>query len=300
MKPTIGVVGLGIMGQPMARNLLKAGYPVIACNRTPGRTACLADLGAQVACAPAEVARKAEITITMVSDTPDVAQVILGEEGVAAGAGERSVVIDMSTISPSTTREISRILEDRGIAMLDAPVSGGERGAIEGTLSIMVGGPEEVFRRCLPVFQAMGKNIVYMGEAGSGQIAKLCNQAACSLTILSVAEALILGARAGLDLDALLKAVSGGAAGSWSMSNLGPKMVEGNLAPGFMVNLHQKDLRLVLQAAGEFGVSLPGTALVHQLFNAVQRRSDGGRLGNQALILALEDLAGGQARRSDK
>ncbi|HCC33871.1 MAG TPA: 2-hydroxy-3-oxopropionate reductase [Clostridiales bacterium] len=297
MKPIVGVVGLGIMGQPMARNLLKAGYPVIACNRTRSRMACLTDMGAEAACSPAEVARKAEIIITMVSDTPDVKQVILGEEGVAAGACEQSVVIDMSTISPSTTREISRILADRGIAMLDAPVSGGEKGAIEGTLSIMAGGPEEVFRRCLPVFQAMGKNIVYMGESGSGQIAKLCNQAACSLTILSVAEALILGARAGLDLEALLKAISGGAAGSWSMSNLGPKIIDGNFAPGFMVDLHQKDLRLVLQAAGEFGVSLPGTALVHQLFNAVQRRCDGGRLGNQALILALEDLAGVEARR---
>jgi 3-hydroxyisobutyrate dehydrogenase len=299
VKPTIGVVGLGIMGQPMARNLLKAGYPVIVCNRTPGRTACLTDVGAETACSPAEVARQAEITITMVSDTPDVKQVILGAEGVAAGAGERSVVIDMSTISPSTTREISHILAQRGIAMLDAPVSGGEKGAIEGTLSIMVGGPEDVFRRCLPVFQAMGKNIVYMGESGSGQVAKLCNQAACSLTILSVAEALVLGARAGLDLEALLKAISGGAAGSWSMSNLGPKMIDGNFAPGFMVNLHQKDLRLVLQAAGELGVSLPGTALVHQLFNAVQRRCDGGRMGNQALILALEALAGVEARRGE-
>lgn len=295
MKPAIGFIGLGIMGKPMAKNLMKAGFKLTVFNRTASKAEELRALGADVAGSPAEAASKSEVVITIVSDTPDVEEVILGPGGVASKARPGTVVIDMSTISPAATQRIAKALEEKGIEMLDAPVSGGERGAIEGTLSIMVGGKEEVFQRCLPVFHAMGRNIVYMGPHGFGQITKLCNQILCSLTILSAAECLVLGAKAGLDLEKLLQAVSGGAGGSWSLSNLGPKIIRGDFSPGFMVRLHQKDLRLVLDFANKLGVSLPGTALVNQLFNAIEGQGLG-HLGNQSLIKPLEKVASCEAR----
>lgn len=295
-RPRIGFIGLGIMGRPMAKNLIKAGYDLTVYNRTATKTEELRGLGAQVGSTPAEAAKGSDVVITMVSDTPDVEEVILGPRGVIHGARSGSVVIDMSTISPSVTKNIARTLAEKGIEMLDAPVSGGEKGAIEGTLSIMVGGKEDVFERCVPIFEAMGKNIVHMGPNGAGQTTKLCNQVLCSLTILSMAECLILGAKAGLDLEKLLQAVSGGAGGSWSLSNLGPKVIRGDFSPGFMVKLHQKDIRLVLNLANQLGVSLPGTALANQLFNAVEGQGEG-NLGNQAMIKPLEKIAGCEARK---
>ncbi|HHY38303.1 MAG TPA: 2-hydroxy-3-oxopropionate reductase [Clostridia bacterium] len=295
-KPKIGFIGLGIMGRPMAKNLIKAGYDLTVYNRTTAKTEEFRGLGARVGDTPADVAKGSDVVITMVSDTPDVEEVILGSQGVIHGARPGSVVIDMSTISPSATREIAQKLAERGVEMLDAPVSGGEKGAIEGTLSIMVGGKKEVFDRCVPVFEAMGKNIVHMGPNGAGQTTKLCNQVLCSLTILSMAECLVLGAKAGLDLEKLLQAVSGGAGGSWSLSNLGPKVIRGDFSPGFMVKLHQKDIRLVLNLANQLGVSLPGTALANQLFNAVEGQGEG-NLGNQAMIKPLEKIAGCEARK---
>lgn len=290
----VGFIGLGIMGSAMARNLIKAGFKLRVYNRTRSKAEPFAELGAEIADTPATAAAGADVTIVIVSDTPDVQEVVLGPAGVASAAKPGSIVVDMSTISPEATREIAAELESRGIHMLDAPVTGGQKGAIEGTLSIMVGGHPDVFQRCLPVFQAMGKNIVYMGDHGAGQTAKLCNQVLCSLTILSMAECLVLAAKAGLDLEKLLQAVSGGAGGSWSLTNLGPKVIRGDFSPGFMVKLHQKDLRLVLDLARKLGVSLPGTALVNQLFNTLE--PEFGHLGNQALIKPLERLAGCEAR----
>lgn len=291
----VGFIGLGIMGLPMTKNILKAGFAVTVYNRTRSKCDEVAKLGAKVANSPKEVAEQSDVIITMVSDTPDVQEVILGENGVIHGVRPGSIVVDMSTISPSATREIAKELEKKGVMMLDAPVSGGEKGAIEGTLTIMVGGPEEALERVMPVFNAVGKNVTHMGPSGAGQMTKLCNQVGCALTILSFAEAFTLAAAAGLDLDKVFKAISGGAAGSWSMTNYGPKVLAGDFSPGFMVKLHLKDLRLVMNAARELHVALPGTAVAQQLLSVAEREQDG-RLGNQAMILPLEAMAGVKAR----
>jgi 3-hydroxyisobutyrate dehydrogenase len=287
----IGFVGVGIMGRPMALNLIKAGHSLKVFNRTPSKLKPLTDAGAQAAATPADAAVGSEAIITMVSDTPDVEQVVLGDSGILQKASRGSVVVDMSTISPSATARMAKQCEARGVEMLDAPVSGGERGAVEGTLSIMVGGHEGIFRRCLPIFQAMGRNVVYCGDHGTGQTTKLCNQVVCVLNILAVCEGLALAQRSGLDLDAMLRAVSGGAAGSWMLSNLAPKMIQGNWAPGFLIRLQQKDLRLVMQAADELKLSLPGTALVHQLFDSAESRG-WGEEGTQAMFKVIQALNG--------
>ncbi|KPJ53160.1 MAG: hypothetical protein AMS16_05600 [Planctomycetes bacterium DG_58] len=290
MEKRIGFVGLGIMGRPMARNVLKAGFPLTVWNRTTSKMKPLTDEGAEAGISAADVASKSDITITIVSDTPDVEEVILGSSGVLEGAERGSVVVDMSTISPSVTRKLAKACADRGVEMLDAPVSGGDRGAIAGTLSIMVGGSRGAFERVKPVFDVMGKTVTYCGPSGSGQATKLCNQVIGAINLLAMCEGLVLAKKQGLDPATLLQAVSAGAAGSWMLSNLAPRIVAGDLAPGFMVKLQQKDLRLVMEAANEVSVSLPGTALVHQLFNAVQA-AGGGELGTQALITAMEKLA---------
>jgi 3-hydroxyisobutyrate dehydrogenase len=227
----------------------------------------------------------------MVTDSPDVEEIILGPNGVIHGARRGLIVIDMSTISPSMTRKIAEELNKKGVKMLDAPVSGGEKGAVEGTLSIMVGGPREVFEECLPIFEILGKRITYMGPAGSGQTAKLCNQVICALNIQAVCEGLMLGAKAGLDVKKLLEAVSAGAANSWMLTNLGPKMMERDFKPGFKIRHQQKDLRLALSLASEINLPLPCTALVHQLLRVAE--SEGlGEAGTQAAIVAMEKLAG--------
>ncbi|MDP7239116.1 MAG: NAD(P)-dependent oxidoreductase, partial [Candidatus Latescibacteria bacterium] len=228
---------------------------------------------------------------TIVTDTPDVEKVIMGEDGILEAAVSGSVVIDMSTISPSSTQNMARALEEKGVDMLDAPVSGGDAGAIAGTLSIMVGGKQSVFDRCLPVFEGMGKNINLIGGNGAGQLTKLCNQVAVSIANLAMAEALILGAKADLDLEKMLAAISGGAAGSWQLSNLAPRIIKRDFDPGFMVKLQQKDLRLVLSAASELGLGLPGVSLVHQLFNTIEAAGEGDE-GTQALVKSLERMAG--------
>jgi 3-hydroxyisobutyrate dehydrogenase len=197
----------------------------------------------------------------------------------------------MSTISPSATQDMARALEEKGVDMLDAPVSGGDSGAIAGTLSIMVGGKQSVFDRCLPVFEGMGKNINLIGGNGAGQLTKLCNQVAVSIANLAMAEALMLGAKADLDLEKMLAAISGGAAGSWQLSNLAPRIIKRDFDPGFMVKLQQKDLRLVLSAASELGLGLPGVSLVHQLFNTIEAAGEGDE-GTQALVKSLERMAG--------
>lgn len=294
-KESIGFIGLGIMGLPMARNLLKAGYPVVTYNRTSSRTEELAADGATTASSPKEVSEQASVIITMVTDSPDVEEVVLGQNGVIEGIQRDAVLIDMSTISPSVTRAIAERVEEKGGRMLDAPVSGGSWGAIEGTLSIMVGGEKSVFDRCLPVFQAMGKNIVHTGPNGMGQTTKLVNQILVAGTMNAVAEAMVFAASSGADLETTIEAVKGGAAGSWQLQNLGPRLIKGDFAPGFMVRLQQKDLRLILEGAREMRLTLPATALINQLFASLEASGNGDE-GTQALVKVHERLAGIEAR----
>jgi len=287
----IGFIGLGIMGRGMAANILKAGFPLTVWNRTPERTEALAAAGAAVAATPAALAAASDIVITCVSDTPDVQAVILGEDGVLGGAQSGSLVIDMSTISPAVTQEIAAALSARGVAMLDAPVSGGSEGAARGTLSIMVGGAVEALERAIPVLQTMGQRITHVGSTGAGQTVKLVNQVIVVGNCLAMAEGLMLAQAGGVDLEKALEAVSGGAAGSWMLSNRGPQILARDWRPGFTIDLQQKDLRLVLEAADAVGTPVPGTALVFQLYRTLEARGLGGD-GNHALIKALEALAG--------
>ncbi|HDO42170.1 MAG TPA: 2-hydroxy-3-oxopropionate reductase [Candidatus Bathyarchaeota archaeon] len=290
-KKRIGFIGLGVMGKPMATNLLKAGYPLTVWNRTRSKMNDLVAMGAYGANSPREVAERSDVVITMVTDSPDVEEVILGPNGVIHGARPGLIVIDMSTISPIVTRKVAGELAKKGVKMLDAPVSGGEKGAIEATLSIMVGGPREVFEECLPIFRVLGKKITYMGSTGMGQTAKLCNQVICALNIQAVCEGLMLGAKAGLDLKRLLEAISAGAASSWMLINLGPKMLERDFKPGFKIRHQQKDIRLALALASELKLPLPGTALVQQMLRVVEAEGLGEE-GTQAAIVAMEKIAG--------
>jgi 3-hydroxyisobutyrate dehydrogenase len=287
----IGFIGLGIMGQPMCLNLLKTGFPLTVYNRTEAKAAELVAAGARLAASPQQVAEQSDIVITMVTDSPDVEQVITGENGVLHGLKPGSVVIDMSTISPSVTRHLAQEISRRGGAMLDAPVSGGDVGAKAGTLAIMVGGDAQVLERCMPVFKAMGKTVTHVGDNGMGQTVKLCNQILVSVTNLAVCEAVRFAQKAGVDPLTMIEATKNGAAGSWQLSNLGPRMSGKDFAPGFMIDLQQKDLRLALQAAFEMQLPMPALALVHQLFSACQARGEG-RQGTQALIKSLQALAG--------
>ena len=287
----VGFVGLGIMGGPMARNLLKAGFEVTVWNRTAARMRPLVDEGARGAGSPAEVAAVSEVTVSCVTDSPDVEAVVLGPDGIAAGAVSGSAYVDCSTIAPATARRVAEALEKRGVAMLDAPVSGGDVGARAGTLAIMVGGAAATYERCLPVLQAMGSTVVHVGPNGAGQVVKLCNQVAGGLNLLALAEAVALARGAGVDPAKMLEVVGAGAAGSWMLSNLGPRAVNGDFAPGFMVELMQKDLRLVLEASGEANVPLPGTALVNQVFRMLEAQGRG-REGTQAIVDAIRQLGG--------
>ncbi len=287
----VGFVGLGVMGKPMALNLVKAGYPLVVWNRTRGKMDELVAAGASTAESPKEVAERTDVTITMVTNSPDVEEVVLGPNGVIHGAKPGFTLIDMSTISPTVTQKISDELAKKGVKMLDAPVSGGDVGAQQATLSIMVGGPKETFGECLPILKALGKRVTYMGLSGMGQTTKLCNQAICALNIQAVCEGLMLGAKAGLDLKKLLEVVTAGAAGSWMLSNLGPKMAERDFKPGFRIRHQQKDLQLVLSLASEMGLPMPGTALVNQMLRAVEAEGLGDE-GTSAAIVAMEKLAG--------
>ncbi|MDP6982242.1 MAG: NAD(P)-dependent oxidoreductase [Candidatus Latescibacteria bacterium] len=294
----IGFVGLGIMGAPMALNLMKAGYKLKVYNRSDRpRVQEVVDAGADRVDTPALAAVGSDVIITIVTDTPDVENVILGEDGVIHSAASGSTVIDMSTISPRVTQQIAEQLSEKGIRMLDAPVSGGDVGAVNGTLSIMVGGKQEAFDHCLPVFEAMGENVNLIGDHGAGQTTKACNQIAVAGANLAMAEALMLAAASNLDVQKVLDAISGGAAGSWQMSNLGPRIVKGDFAPGFMVRLQQKDLKLVLQAANDVKLAVPAVSIAHQYFNIVERMGLEDE-GTQALIKAYEAQAGCEARAS--
>lgn len=286
----IGFIGLGIMGRPMAKHLIDAGHELTAWNRSQPSVDDVVQYGGKAGASPATVAAASEVVFTMVGDSPDVEAVSLGEEGIAAGAAKGLIHIDCTTISPSVTREIAATYEAQGIELLDAPVSGGEGGAINATLSIMVGGRKDVFDRCLPLFEAVGKTITYCGPTGAGQTVKLCNQVAVSVTNMAVCESLVLAAKAGVSPETMLQAISGGAASSWQLLNLGPKMIERDFRPGFKVWHQQKDLRLALEVARDNALPLPATSLVAQLFASVE--ADGLREeGTQALVKALEKLA---------
>lgn len=291
MSEKIGFIGLGIMGGGMVRNLLKAGHHVTVWNRTKSRMDPLMAAGAHIAASPADVAAHASIVFTCVSDTADVEEVILRENGAIYGLEANDLVIDHSTISPERTRYIAGCLQQKGVHMLDAPISGGSEGAANGTLSIMVGGDAAQFERALPFLQAMGKTITHVGPNGAGQTVKLVNQILVVVTMLGVGEALLFAQAGGLDLEKTLQAVSGGAAGSWMLSNRGPQVVQRDWRPGFTIDLQQKDLRLVLDAADEMGVPALGTSLVFNLYRTLIQKGLGSE-GNHALVKALENLAG--------
>lgn len=291
MPERIGLIGLGIMGKPMGKNLLKAGFPLTVWNRTRSRANDLEPLGAHIAASPQAVAAASDIILSIVSDSPDVQAVILGENGVIHGVRAGSVVVDMSTISPQVTREIAATLKEEGVDMLDAPVSGGEKGAIEGTLSIMVGGDAAVLERVRPVFDAMGKRIVHIGGNGMGQVCKLSNQIAVVLNNLAMSEALVFAAKSGADPAKVLEAIQAGAAGSWALNNYAPKILRRDFSPGFLVSLQQKDLNLVMEASRELNLSLPGTALTYELQKSLQAWGLE-REGNFALVKVIEKLAG--------
>ncbi len=294
----IGFVGLGIMGAPMALKLIEAGFSLKVYNRTDRpRVQQVVDAGAKRVATPAAAAKGSDVIITIVTDTPDVEEVILGEDGVRQTARVGATVIDMSTISTRVTRDIAAALNEKDVHMLDAPVSGGDVGAQQGTLSIMVGGEQSVFDDCLPVFEAMGKHINLIGGNGAGQTTKACNQIAVAGANLAMAEALMLAATSDLDVGKVVDAISGGAAGSWQLTNLGPRILKGDFAPGFMVRLQQKDLKLVLEAANDVKLALPGVSLAHQFFNIVERLGCADE-GTQALIKAYEAQAGKEARAS--
>jgi 3-hydroxyisobutyrate dehydrogenase len=287
----VGFIGLGIMGRGMTRNLLKAGFEVYVWNRTASRMDEFAGEGAKRTQSPADLAAQCSIIITCVSDTPDVEQVILGENGVILGAKQGSLVVDMSTISPSATRKIAAKLKEKGVHMLDAPVSGGSEGAARGTLSIMVGGDEAQFQRAIPYFQAMGKTMTHIGDHGTGQMVKLVNQILVVVNMLAASEALMFAQAGGLDLKKTLDAVSGGAAGSWMLSNRGSQVIVRDFRPGFTIDLQQKDLRLVLEAADELGIPAITTSLIFNMYRTLQAQGLGSE-GNHALIKALENMTG--------
>jgi len=274
----------------MSRNLLKAGYPVTVWNRTVSKMEPLVEAGAKAAGSPREVAENSDVVISIVTDSPDVEQVLLGSEGVTHGAREGMVCIDMSTISPITTREISSKLAEKGVKMLDAPVSGGVIGANNGTLSIMVGGDEGVFDECLPIFEAMGKTITWVGGIGDGQVTKAVNQILVGTTMLGVAEALVFAKKSGVDIERCHAAVSGGAAGSWQLTNNGGRVLKGDMEPGFKIKHYLKDLRIIMETAESIEMPLPATSLVQQMYRGMQAE---GLLekGTQAVSMMVEKLA---------
>jgi 3-hydroxyisobutyrate dehydrogenase len=291
MPERVGFIGLGIMGSGMTHNLLRASVDLTVYNRSPERMQPLANAGAATAASPAELAAAVDVVFLCVSDTPDVEQVLLGDDGVLQGAKSGSLVVDMSTISPAATRQLAARLAEEGVAMIDAPVSGGSEGAAKGTLSIMVGGEAADVERARPYLAAMGSTITHLGPIGSGQSCKLVNQILVVVNMLAAAEALVFAEASGLDLERTLEAVGGGAAGSWMLANRGPQAIRRDWRPGFTIDLQQKDLRLVLESADQTGAPVLATSVVFQLYRTLQREGLGGE-GNHALIKALERLSG--------
>ena len=290
MPETIGFIGLGVMGAPMARNLLQAGYPLVVHNRSREPVDALAAEGADAAQSPREVAERSQIVITMLPDSPAVEEVVLGDDGVLAGASEGDLLVDMSTIHPTVSVAIARASGERGVSVLDAPVSGGDVGAREGTLSIMVGGEEADFERARLLFEVLGKTIVHVGPVGAGQVVKACNQIVVALTIEAVSEALVLGSKAGVDPATIIEVLSGGLAANRVMEMRGRNFLEHDFTPGFRIDLHHKDLNIALAAGREYGVALPHTASTAEMLQALRTRGRGDN-DHSALLTLVEDLA---------
>lgn len=293
MAQVIGFIGLGIMGRPMAKNLLKAGYPLVVHSRSRGPVDELAAAGAKVGTSPRDVAAQVDVLITMLPNSPDVEVVALGTNGIIEGIREGLLFIDMSTISPLVSQKVGKTLGDKAVRMrmLDAPVSGGEKGAIDAALSIMVGGAKEDFDRALPIFQAMGKTITHLGPLGAGGFTKLANQVIVAMNLTALGEALTLARKAGLDRALTLKALGGGLAGSKCLEQKTPNYLSGAYNPGFKIDLHFKDLGLIMESSRALGVPLPCTAVVQELFNAMRVKGKGG-LDHSGVITLLEELAG--------
>jgi len=291
MPDTIGFIGLGIMGRPMAHNLLKAGFPLVVQNRHQEVTNEFLAAGAQATSQPRDIAASCDVVITMLPGPAQVEEVLLGPAGVIEGAHQGLVVIDMSTIAPVVASTVAARLAEHSITLLDAPVSGGDKGAIAGTLSIMVGGDEETFHRCMPIFQALGKTIVHVGTSGAGQVVKACNQIVVALIIEAVSEALVLGSKAGVDPAKILQVLGGGLASNRVIELRGASMLAHDFTPGGRVRFHHKDLGFALETARTYGVSLPVTALVDQMFASLEVTGRGD-LDHTALLTYLEELAG--------
>ncbi|MDQ3861951.1 MAG: 2-hydroxy-3-oxopropionate reductase [Actinomycetota bacterium] len=286
MADTVGFIGLGIMGKPMAENLIEAGYELVAYNRTREKAERLE--GATVAESPKEVAQNTDIVITMLPDSPQVEEILAGEEGILEGVEDGALIVDMSTISPVVTEELSEKAKEKGASMLDAPVSGGDVGAIEGTLSIMVGGSEEDFERALPLFEVMGAAVTHVGPTGAGQVVKAANQIVVALTIEAVSEALVLGSKGGVAPEKILDVLGGGLAGNKVMEVKREKMLEHSFDPGFRIELHHKDLGIALAAGREYGVTLPVTAIVDQMLQDLKMRGRGD-LDHSAILTLIEE-----------
>lgn len=296
---TIGFIGLGIMGLPMAKNLVDAGFPVVGHNRSDEPTAELVDYGGTDGGSPAGVAERSDVVLLCLPDSPDVENVVLGEgeepEPVIDGVSQGMTVVDHSTISPTVAESVADRLATEGVATLDAPISGGEEGAIEGTLSIMVGGDEDVLDAQMDVMEAMGDTITHCGPSGAGQTTKACNQIVVAAQMVGVSEALVFADRAGADLEAVVEAISGGAAGCWTLDNRAPSMIHGEFDPGFFADYQYKDLRIATDAGEAFGAPMPQTALAHELYKTMIQNGMG-RDDNSGVMQVLELMAGGPAR----
>jgi len=286
----VGFIGLGLMGKPMAKRLLAAQQQLVVFNRSRGPAEELAELGAIICENPKDLAESSDIVITMLPDSSDVKKVILGKDGVSSGVRKGGIVIDCSTISPLVEKEIAQQLSALGVEMLDAPVSGGTIGAEAGSLTFMVGGSRDVFEKCLPILEAMGKNVFYMGGSGMGSFTKLCNQLSVALTLLGTCEALLLASKAGLDPEKTIEVLATGAASSWQLVNLGPKMLQRDFKPGFKLEHLKKDLRLITEACEELNLPTLGSGLMHELLKATVNQGLG-QSATPALILTLEQLA---------
>lgn len=287
----VGYIGLGLMGKSMARNILKAGFPLVVHNRSRGAVEELVAEGASQAFTPQEVAAQVDILFTNLPDSPDVEDVALGEQGVLAGAHPGLIFVDNSTIKPASARKIAQVLGEKGVLCLDAPVSGGDIGARDGTLSIMVGGPAEALEQVLPVFQAIGKSITHVGASGAGQIAKAANQIMVAAQMVAMAELLIFSKKSGADPQRVIQAIRGGAAQCWTLDVKPPRLFAGNRAPGFKAYMQAKDLNIVLETARQYGISLPSASLDAQLYNAMLQMGFKD-LDNSAVISVIETLAG--------
>jgi 2-hydroxy-3-oxopropionate reductase len=286
----VGYIGLGLMGKSIARNILKAGFPVVVHNRSRGAVDELVKEGATAAFSPVEVARQVDVVFTNLPDSPDVELVVLGKDGILEGAHEGLIYVDNSTIMPETATMVAERLAEKGVLALDAPVSGGDIGARNGTLTIMVGGDEGALEKVMPVFQAMGKTITHIGKAGSGQIAKAANQIMVAAQMVAMGELLIFAQKAGADPRKVVEAIKGGAAQCWSLDVKPPRLFSGNRQPGFKARMQAKDLNIVMESARAFGVPLPSAAIHTQLFNAMVQQG-WGDLDNSAVVGMLEMLA---------